>query len=182
LFPPGISHAILLIKPKQIGDSLILSPPSPQSADAFPKRKSGSVVRRAARALSQAARHHALLTSRRRETRPATGISGRTANNWQISTHKFDFIFELGEAIAAKPGRLTRRTVQAGFFRQRPIHGENLRAKKGGITISTFDWQTCHRRREDQISAFARAGAAYGLCSRNSPPLAARGQRPAISP
>jgi heptosyltransferase-3 len=71
---------------------------------------------------------------------------------WEVYTHafthKFDFVFELGDGNRGR--RMARLAGSRRRFSVKPSdpYGERS-ARKAGFKISTFDWQTCHRIEKD---------------------------------
>jgi heptosyltransferase-3 len=146
---------ILLIKPKQIGDSLILTPTITAIKQAYPEAEIWVVVRRGCEGILAGCPHIARILTvqavEKYERRPGD-LWKELETIWQISTHRFDCAFELGDGSR---GRNIIRLASAYWCRRRfsVKPGEEpfaeLAARKAGCKISSFDWQTCHRVEKD---------------------------------
>ncbi len=145
---------VLLIKPKQIGDSLVLTPTITAIEKAYPEAEIWVVVRRGCETIlagcPDISRILTVATVEKRDRRPGD-LWKELKTIWQIYTHKFDFVFELGDGSR---GRNMVRLAGSGHrYSVKPTDpwGE-LGAQKAGCKISTFDWQTCHRVEKDFYS------------------------------
>ena len=148
---------ILLIKPKQIGDSLILTPTIAAIKQAHPEAEIWVVVRRGCEGILAGCpqiAHILLVAPVEKRDRRASDLWNDLCAGWQILTHRFDYAFELGDG-----GRGRNLLRVAGIFSGRrcysvkPTDDWGARAVlKGGGKISSFDWQTCHRVEKDFYS------------------------------
>ncbi len=139
---------ILLIKPKQIGDSLILTPTITAIRQAYPEAEIWVVVRRGCEGIlagcPEIARILTVAAVEKYERRPG--------DLWkEIKT-----IFRIYARKFGRRGRNLARLAKArsgNAYSVKPSDpwGE-LGARKGGFKISSFDWQTCHRVEKDFYS------------------------------
>ena len=145
---------ILLIKPKQIGDSLILTPTITAIKRAYPEAEIWVVVRRGCAAIlagcPDITRILTVAAVEKHERRPGD-LWKELKTIWQIYTHRFDYAFELGDG---RRGLNMLRLAQARrrFSIKSSDPWMEFAAKKAGCKISTFDWQTCHRVEKDYFS------------------------------
>jgi heptosyltransferase III len=145
---------ILLIKPKHIGDSLILTPTIAAIKRAHPEAEIWVVLRRGCEAIlagcPDIARILTVAAVEKHERRAGDFWLGLRAV-WQIYTTKFDFAFELGDGSRGR--HLVRLTSYRRRYSVKPAArwGE-LAAQKAGCRISAFDWETCHRVEKDFYS------------------------------
>ncbi len=147
---------ILLIKPKQIGDSLVLTPTIAAIKRTHPDAEIWVVVRRGCEEILAGCPDIARILTvapieKRDRCRRDLLLELKTL--WQLSTHKFDYAFELGDGGR---GRNLIRLVRAragNCFSVKPTDaGSVLALQKSRIKISCFDWQTCHRVEKDFYS------------------------------
>jgi heptosyltransferase-3 len=148
------SMRILLIKPKQIGDSLILTPTIMAITRAHPEAEIWVVVRRGCEGIlagcPEIARILTVAAVERHERRAGDLWLGMKTV-WQIYRTRFDFVFELGDGGRGR--NLVRLASRGSRFSVKP--GEpwgQLDARKAGCKISSFDWQTSHRVEKDFYS------------------------------
>jgi heptosyltransferase III len=145
---------ILLIKPKQIGDSLILTPTIRAIKTGYPDAEIWVVVRRGCEGILAGCPDIArILTVAPVEKcdRHAGDWWRELRIIWQIALTRFDFAFELGD------GNRGRNLVCLASAKRRfsVLPGDasgRLKAEKAGCEISSFDWQTCHRVEKDFYS------------------------------
>ncbi len=142
---------ILLIKPKQIGDSLILTPTIRAIKIGYPDAEIWVVVRRGCEGILAGCPDIARLLT----VAPVEKSDRRVGdwwkelrNIWQLAWTRFDFAFELGDgnrgrSLVRRASAKRRYSVLPGDVSRR------LRAEKAGCQISSFDWQTCHRVEKD---------------------------------
>lgn len=147
---------ILLIKPKQIGDSLILTPTITAIKRAYPEAEIWVVVRRGCEGIlagcPDITRILTVAAVEKHERRAGDLWNGlRTI--WRVYAKKFDFIFELGDGSRGRNIARVASTRSGNGFSVKPADrwGE-LAARKAGWKISTFDWQTRHRVEKDFYS------------------------------
>ena len=147
---------ILLIKPKQIGDSLILTPTITTLKKKYPEAEIWIVVRRGCEGILVGCPE----ISRILTVAPVEKRDRRKSDLWrglktigQIATHKFEYAFELGDGGRGR-NLLRLAWVRAGNrFSVKPTDAKStLGLQKVGIKISSFDWQTCHRVEKDFYS------------------------------
>ena len=145
---------ILLIKPKQIGDSLVLTPTITAIRQAHPEAEIWVVVRRGCEAIlagcPEIARVLTVAAVEKRE-RHAGDLWSDIKTIWEIYTTRFDFAFELGDGNRGR--RLVRLTAGRHRYSVKPgdALGEHT-AQKAGCRISSFDWQLRHRVEKDFYS------------------------------
>jgi len=144
---------ILLIKPKQIGDSLILTPTIAAIKKKHPEAEIWVVVRRGCEGIlvgcPDIARILTVAPVEKRDRRKSDLWMG-LKTIWQLCTHRFDYAFELGDGGRGR-NLLRLASVRSGNrFSVMPTDARStLSLQKGGIEISSFDWQTCHRVEKD---------------------------------
>jgi len=144
---------ILLIKPKQIGDSLILTPTITAIRRTHPNAEIWVVVRRGCEGIlagcPDIARILTVAAVEKSERRAGDWWRG-LQTIWQVYTTKFDFIFELGDGSRARNIARLAGARRGKCFSVKPGDpGGELAARKAGLKISSFDWQTCHRVEKD---------------------------------
>ena len=145
---------ILLIKPKQIGDSLILTPTISAIKRAHPEAEIWVVVRRGCETIlagcPEIARILLVSAIEQRDRRWSDlGLSLKTI--FAIATTRFDYAFELGDGGRGR--NLVRLTSARHRYSVKPGDAwAVLAAQKAGCQISTYDWQTAHRVEKDFYS------------------------------
>lgn len=145
---------ILLIKPKQIGDSLVLTPTIAAIRQTHPMAEIWVVVRRGCEGIlagcPDIARILTVAKVEKHERKPGDWWK-ELQTIWQIATHRFDYAFELGDGNRGR--NLTRLVGTGRRFSVKPTDpGGERGARKAGCRISSFDWQTCHRVEKDFYS------------------------------
>jgi len=145
---------ILLIKPKQIGDSLILTPTITAIKQAHPEAEIWVVVRRGCEAIlagcPEISRILTVAGVEKRERHSGDFWLG-LKTIWKIYTTKFDYAFELGDGSRGR--HLVRLTSWKKRFSVKPGDAwAMLAAQKAGCKISAYDWQTSHRVEKDFYS------------------------------
>jgi len=147
---------ILLIKPKQIGDSLVLTPTIVALKQVHPEAEIWVVVRRGcegilagcpeiARILTVAA----VEKSDRRKGDLWMGIK----TIWEIYTHKFDYVFELGDGGRGRNLARVAKARSGNAYSVKPADAWAVQsAQKAQFKISTYDWHTRHRVEKDYYS------------------------------
>ena len=145
---------ILLIKPKHVGDTLILTPTITAIKTAHPEAEIWVVVRRGCEGIlagcPEITRILTVAAVEKHERR--LGDFWRELKTiWEIYTHRFDYAFELGDG---RRGLNMLRLSQARrrFSVKSSDPWMEFAAKKAGCKISTFNWQTCHRVEKDYNS------------------------------
>jgi heptosyltransferase-3 len=144
---------LLLIKPKQIGDSLILTPTLAAIKQAHPEAEIWVVVRRGCEGIlagcPQIARLLTVAPVEKRERRFWRDLRRDAATFLQVATTRFDAAFELGDGAR---GRHLLRSALLGRARYsvRPTDawGERDILRAGG-KIAPHDWSGCHRVEKD---------------------------------
>jgi heptosyltransferase-3 len=147
----------LLIKPKQIGDSLILTPTIRGIKEVHPEAEIWVVVRRGCEGILAGCPDIArILTTApvEKRDRQASDLWNDFATMAQIFTHRFDYAFELGDGGRGRNLlRLARGFSRRNCFSVKPTDAWGQEAlKKMGAACSSFDWQTCHRVEKDYRS------------------------------
>jgi heptosyltransferase-3 len=148
---------ILLLKPKHIGDSLLLTPTLVAIKRAHPDAEIWVVVRRGCEGiLAGCPEIDRLLTVMPvdKHEREKKDFWRDLRTIWRLSKFsgaRFDFVFELGDGHRARG--LTRVASAPRKYSVKPTDpwGE-LSAKKARLTISRFDWETAHRVEKDFYS------------------------------
>ncbi|HEX4140086.1 MAG TPA: glycosyltransferase family 9 protein [Candidatus Methylacidiphilales bacterium] len=146
---------ILLIKPKHIGDTLILTPTIAAIRQKYPEAEIWVVVRKGTEAIlagcTDITRLLLVAPIEKRDRMFSDLYNYDLKTIFQIAWHRFDYAFELGDGTR---GRNLLRLAKQSFCRRcysvKPSDawGE-LALKKMRATISTFDWQECHRVEKD---------------------------------
>jgi heptosyltransferase-3 len=144
---------LLFIKPKHIGDSLILTPTLVATKSAYPDAEIWGLVRRGGESILAGCPEidRLLLLA-------AVDKSQRTAGNTlreagilaRLATTHFDYVFELGDGHRARLFARAARTAHRYSVKpDEPLSGAEVRAFTG---VSTFDWKTTHRVEKDYRS------------------------------
>jgi heptosyltransferase-3 len=142
---------ILLIKPKHIGDTLILTPTIAAIRRDYPEAEICVLVRRdGAGILAGCPEIDRIFT-----VSPVDKHQRRTGDLWrdvktifQIALGRFDLVFELGDGHRARI--MSRLAPGPRRYSVKPTDARAvLGAKKAGLTISSFDWSECHRVEKD---------------------------------
>jgi heptosyltransferase-3 len=141
---------ILLIKPKHIGDSLLLTPTIVALKQARPEAEIWVVVRRGCEGiLTGCPEIDRLLTV------AAVDQSERAAGDFwhglgvmlRLLDTRFDYVFELGDGHR---GRFLAHLARADRrYAVRPPTPFTPRQARGFTAVSRFDWETCHRVEKD---------------------------------
>jgi len=150
---------ILFIKPKHIGDSLILTPTIMAVKRAYPKAKIWMIVRRGCETiLAGCPEIDRILTL------PGVEKSERNRGDWwrqikillSLWSVKFDYVFELGDGQRARIfAMLSRSKRRYSIKTTSPL---NWLERKRFTGISSFDWGTRHRVEKDfnSVTEFLR--------------------------
>jgi heptosyltransferase-3 len=144
---------ILLIKPKQIGDSLILTPTITAIKTAHPDAEIWVMVRKGCEGILAGCPEIAqiLTLAGVEKSDRSRGDFWRQAKVllrlWSV---KFDYVFELGDGHRARVfARLSRAKRRYSVKTSSPLKGM---ARRSFTAVSSFDWQTCHRVEKDYFS------------------------------
>jgi heptosyltransferase-3 len=142
---------ILLIKPKQIGDSLILTPTITAIKAAHPEAEIWVVVRRGCESILAGCPEIArilLVSAVEKRDRRAGDFWLDVKTLWQIFTTPFDYAFELGDGGRGR--NLVRLSGAKRRYSVKPGDAWAVAAAgKAGCEISAYDWQTAHRVEKD---------------------------------
>ena len=145
---------ILLIKPKQIGDSLILTPTITAIKRAHPQAEVWVVVRRGCEGILVGCPEIArilLVSAIEKGDRIASDLWLSVKTALTIYTTRFDYAFELGDGGRGR--HLVRLASPGKRYSGKPGDAwAELAAQKAGCKISSFDWQTSHRVEKDFYS------------------------------
>jgi len=140
---------ILLIKPKHIGDTLILTPTITAIKTAYPEAEIWVMVRRGCEGILAGCPGIAQML-----TLPGVEKSDRSRDNFwrqvkallRLWSVKFDCVFELGDGHRARLfAMLSRAKRRYSVKTSSPLTWIERRR----FTVSSFDWQTCHRVEKD---------------------------------
>ena len=144
---------ILLIKPKHIGDSLLLTPTIVAIKQAHPEAEIWVAVRRGCEGiLAGCPEIDRLLTVAavdRKERRPDDFWRG-LQTFLRLLAVKFDFIFELGDGHRARLLALFARGRRR--YSVKPASPLKPWEERHFDGVSRFDWETCHRVEKDFYS------------------------------
>jgi heptosyltransferase-3 len=147
---------ILLIKPKQIGDSLVLTPTIRAIKQAHSEAEIWVVIRRGCEGILAGCpdiTRILLVAPVEKKDRRGSDKWNELKTIWQIFSHRFDYTFELGDGGR---GRNFLRIVEAGgrnCFSVWPADSKIAEAlKKSRVKVSTYNWNTCHRVEKDFYS------------------------------
>jgi heptosyltransferase-3 len=145
---------ILLIKPKHIGDSLVLTPTVVALKRAHPDAEIWAVVRHNCTGiLAGCPEIDRLLTVAAvdPQERRWRDLGTELATMWRLSPlaqPRFDFVFELGDGQRAR--RLAALTCQQPRYSVKPSETRDEPAvRRAGLIPSRFDWKRRHRVEKD---------------------------------
>jgi heptosyltransferase-3 len=153
--PSGImtrefSMRLLFIKPKHIGDTLLLMPTLIAVRQAYPAAEIWLLVRRGCESILAGRREIdrlLLLAGVEKHERTVGDFVRQAGILATLACTRFDYVFELGDGHR---GRLFARAARTGrrysVKPSAPLRAGERRAFTG---VSTFDWQTCHRVEKD---------------------------------
>ena len=143
---------ILLIKPKQIGDSLILTPTITAIRKAHPEAEIWLLLRNGCEGIVVGCPGIArvlTLAGVEKSDRKKDDLWHQIKVLLQLWTVKFDYVFELGDGHRARLfAMLTRTRRRYSVKTSSPLKG----MAKRRFTVSSFDWKTCHRVEKDFYS------------------------------
>ena len=143
---------ILLIKPKQIGDSLILTPTIAAIKQAHPDAEIWVMIRRGCEGILAGCPDIAqilTLAGVEKNDRSRGDLWRQIEVLAKLWSVKFDFVFELGDGHRARLfAMLARAKRRCSVKTTSPLKPFEARR----FAVSTFDWQTCHRVEKDFFS------------------------------
>jgi heptosyltransferase-3 len=144
---------ILLIKPKQIGDSLILTPTITAIKTAYPEAEIWVLVRRGCDGIlagCPAITKILTLAGVEKGDRRAGDLWRQVKVALKLWSVNFDYVFELGDGHRARLFARLSRTKRRYSVKTASALKPSERRKFTGV--STFDWETCHRVEKDFYS------------------------------
>jgi heptosyltransferase-3 len=144
---------ILFVKPKHIGDSLILTPTIQATRKAYPDAKISVVVRRGCEGILQgcpAIDQIFTMAPVERSDRSRADTIAELKLLARLSISKFDYVFELGDGHRARLLTLLSRGRKK--FSVKPTSKLGWIERKQFSGISKFDWEKCHRVEKDFYS------------------------------
>jgi heptosyltransferase-3 len=144
---------LLFIKPKQIGDTIILTPTLVAVRQAYPDAEIWVAVRHGCESiLAGCPEIDRILTvaSVEKSDRSASDLLRQAAILARLATTRFDYVFELGDGDR---GRLFARATRTGrrysVLPDMPMRGAQARAF---TKVSTYPWRWTHRVEKDYWS------------------------------
>jgi heptosyltransferase III len=143
---------ILFIKPKQIGDSLILTPTLTAVKQRYPSAEIWVVLRRGCEGILQGCPHidRLLLVSEvEKRDRSLSSLLLEIRTRIQLLRQPMDYIFELGDGHRAR-GLL--RFTRGPKYSVRPATPLKPFAQKRFTGISSHDWSRTHRVEKDYFA------------------------------
>jgi heptosyltransferase-3 len=140
---------ILLIKPKHVGDSLILTPTITAIKQGYPDAEIWVMVRRGCEGILEGCPDIAqilTLTGVEKSDRSTGDLWRQVKVLLRLWSVKFDYVFELGDGHRARLfAMLSRAKRRYSVKTSSPLTWLERRR----FTVSSFDWQTCHRVEKD---------------------------------
>jgi len=144
---------LLFIKPKHIGDSLILTPTLAAVKSAYPDAEIWVLVRRGGESILAGCPEIdriLLLAGVDKDQRTTSDTLRQAGILARLATTRFDYVFELGDGHRARLfARAARTTRRYSVKPTEPLTDAEARTFTG---ISTFDWKTAHRVEKDYRS------------------------------
>jgi heptosyltransferase-3 len=144
---------ILLIKPKQIGDSLILTPTITAIKTAYPEAEIWVMIRQGCEGILAGCPDIAqilTLAGVEKSDRSRGDFWRQAKMLLRLRSVKFDYVFELGDGHRARLfARLSRAKRRYSVKPGSPL---KARARRRFTAVSSFDWETCHRVEKDFYS------------------------------
>lgn len=144
---------ILFIKPKHIGDSLILTPTIVAVKQVYPEAEIWVAVRRGCEAILAGCpeiNHIFTLPGVEKSDRGKGDLWRQIKVLLSLWSVKFDYVFELGDGHRARLfAMLSRSKRRYSVKTTSPLKWLERRRFTGS---SSFDWQTCHRVEKDFYS------------------------------
>jgi heptosyltransferase-3 len=144
---------ILLIKPKHIGDSLLLTPTITAIKTAYPEAEIWVMVRRGCEGILAGCPDIAeilTLAGVEKSDRKPGDLWRQLAILCRLWSVKFDYVFELGDGHRARLfAMLCRARRRYSVKTSSPL---TWLERQRFTAVSSFDWQTCHRVEKDYHS------------------------------
>jgi heptosyltransferase-3 len=144
---------VLLIKPKQIGDSLILTPTITAIKAAHPEAEIWVMIRRGCEGILAGCPEITkilTLAGVEKSERSRGDLWHQLKVVLRLWSVKFDYVFELGDGHRARLFAMLSRAKQRYSVKtSSPLKKREQRFFTG---VSSFDWQTCHRVEKDFYS------------------------------
>jgi heptosyltransferase-3 len=144
---------ILLIKPKQIGDSLILTPTITAIKRAYPEAEIWVMVRRGCEGIlagCPAIAQIVTLAGVEKSDRRRGDFWSQAMVLLRLWSVTFDYVFELGDGHRARLFAMLCRAKRR--YSVKPGGPWKGIARKRFTAVSSFDWETCHRVEKDFYS------------------------------
>jgi heptosyltransferase-3 len=144
---------ILFIKPKHIGDSLILTPTIAAIRKAHPRAQIWVLVRRGCSAILDGCPeidHVLSLAPVDKKDRTFLDFWRDALILIRLRLVRFDYVFELGDGHRARFFAMCAWTKK--LYSVRPASPLKSYEEKRFTGISTFDWERCHRVQKDFYS------------------------------
>jgi heptosyltransferase III len=142
----------LLIKPKQIGDSLVLTPTIRAIKQVHPEAEIWVLIRRGCEGILAGCPDIAqilTLAGVEKSDRSRGDVWRQARTLLKLWSVNFDYVFELGDGHRARLfAMLTRTKRRYSVKTSSPLKPFDARRFK----VSTFDWETCHRVEKDFYS------------------------------
>jgi len=141
---------ILLIKPKQIGDSLILTPTIAAIKQVHPEAEIWVVVRRGCETILAGCPQIArilTLAGVEKSDRSKGDLRRQVRTMLSLWSVKFDYVFELGDGHRARVFAMLSRARRR--FSVKTTSRLKWPERQRFTASSSFDWQTCHRVEKD---------------------------------
>jgi heptosyltransferase-3 len=144
---------ILFVKPKHIGDSLILTPTIAATKQMYPEAEIWVIVRRGCEGILKGCPQiNQILTITevdRQERSPVSIWQELKTRSFLLERH-VDFLFELGDGHRARGLTLFTRAARKYSVKPSTEFSEFWNAQFDGV--SSFDWESCHRVEKDFYS------------------------------
>jgi heptosyltransferase-3 len=141
---------LLFIKPKHIGDSLLLTPTLVAARQAYPEAEIWVLVRRGGESILAGCPEidRILLLAAVEKSQRTAGDALRQAGILaRLAMTHFDYVFELGDGHRARLFARAARTARRYSVKPtEPMSSAEARLFTG---VSTFDWKTAHRVEKD---------------------------------
>ena len=141
---------ILLIKPKHIGDTLILTPTITAIKQAYPDAEIWVVVRKGCEGILAGCTDIAkvlTLAGVEKADRQAGDFWFQVKALLRLWSVKFDYVFELGDGHRARLYAMLTRTKRR--YSVKPGSPLKPFEQKRFTAMSTVDWEACHRVEKD---------------------------------
>lgn len=144
---------ILLIKPKHIGDTLILTPTITAIKTAHPGAEIWVMVRRGCEGILAGCpdiTHILTLAGVEKSDRSRGDFWRQLKMLLRLWSVKFDYVFELGDGHRGRLFAMLSRTKRR--FSVKTSSPLTWLERRRFTAVSSFDWQTCHRVEKDYDS------------------------------